>query len=184
MRVAFAYLVDDRTWLGGKNYLASLFSAVRCAGADDIELVFVTGERTDTSLPVDFPFLEVVRTPMIDRFTPAWWWRQLQRGPSRLRADPALERLLGGLSVDVLSHSGALGSRSAIRTLGWLPDFQFLHLQQYWTPAQLRATTRTYLAATRHCDALVLSSQAALDDLRAFDSRCRAQPHVLRFVAA
>ena len=182
MRIAFAYDFSDSTWLGGKNYFSSLFTAVQAVAANDIELVLVTGRKTVTSLPEQFPFLEVVRTPIMDRLSPAWALRQLGRVPSQLRHDPLFARLLRQCGIDLLSHSGGLGRRSGIKSLGWLPDFQFMHFPDYWTPQQLRDTQRRYDAACRLCDGLIVSSHAALADLKAFSPHCAIPTHVLHFV--
>jgi glycosyltransferase involved in cell wall biosynthesis len=182
VRVAFAYNFDDRSWLGGRNYFSSLFAAIQAVEAEDLELVLVTGHETVTSLPNQFPFLQVVRTSIMDRLSPAWALRQLWRIPSRLKSDPLFARLLRRYGIDVLSHSIGLGRRSGIKSLGWLPDFQFMHLPNYWTSQQLRDTRRSYESACSQCDQLIVSSRAALEDLRAFSPHCGIPAHVLHFV--
>lgn len=182
LRIAFAYPFHDRTWLGGRNYFSSLFTAIRAAASNDVELVLVTGRTTVTSLPEQFPLLEVVRTPIMDRLSASWAVRQFARLPSALERDPVFAGLLRRRSVDVLSHSGGLGKESRVRCLGWLPDFQFMRLPGYWTPRQLRDTRRNYNAACRQCDALIVSSRAALQDLKSFSPNCLIPVHVLHFV--
>ncbi|MEP6502259.1 MAG: glycosyltransferase family 1 protein [Betaproteobacteria bacterium] len=181
MRIAIAYPFDDSAWLGGKNYFSSLFSAVRMTDAQDIELVLVTGRRTVTSLPEQFPFVEVVRTSLFDRRSPGWILRQLARLPAGLTTDPLLDRLLKRHRIDVFSHSSPVGKGSGIKSIGWLPDFQFLHFPEHWTAKQLADIRRVYGTACRNCDALIVSSHDALRDLDRFAPDSTVPRHVLHF---
>lgn len=182
MRIAFVYEFDDKGWPGGRNYYASLFSAIHQV-APELQLVFFTGHKTVTTLPEQFPFLEVVRVSTLDRRSVAWIGRQVGRSLART-TDPALVRLLQRSRIDVLSHSGGLPNRHGIKTLGWLPDFQFFYFPRYWQPGQLRRTRRNYSNASRYCDALVVSSNDALADLKKFAPAGHVPAHVLHFVAA
>lgn len=180
LRVAIAYHFHDRDWQGGKNYFSSLFRSVYAADGD-IELVLVTGQHIETSLPDEFPLIEVVRTPLLDRMHPLWLLRQFCL--RRFNSDPMLARLLRKLRVDVLSHSGNIGPTPGIRTLAWLYDFQFVHLPQYWQPKHIRWAVQRYNAACRQCDGIIVSSNDALSDLKRFAPDCQASTSVLSFVS-
>jgi glycosyltransferase involved in cell wall biosynthesis len=182
VRVGFAYNFNDRDWTGGKNYFSSLFRAVHEVSRGEIELVLVTGTRNSTTLPDELPFLEVLRTRLLDRLSLPWALRRIRSELSR-DGDPAFADLLRRNRVDVLSHSWGLAG-SGIKTLGWLPDFQFLHLPDYWDPGRLRSTRRMYQAICRGCDALLVSSRDAMGDLMSFAPTCTAPVHVLPFVSA
>jgi len=181
-RVAFAVNFDERAWIGGRNYLATLFRAVRQVAGSDVQLVLATGTRASTTLQNELPFLEVIRTPLMDRWAPAWVARKF-RNLLDPDADAAFARLMRRSRIDVLSHSWGLAN-SGVKTLGWLPDFQFMHLPEYWSPKGLRTVQRMYRAACRSCDALVVSSQEARRDLEAFAPECTVPKHVLHFVSA
>jgi len=180
--VAFAVNFDERAWTGGRNYLSTLFRAVREVAGDDIELVLVTGRSATTSLQKELPFLQVIRTPLMDRWTPAWVARKVENLLDR-DGDAAFARLMRRSRIDVLSHSWGMSS-SGVKTLGWLPDFQFMHFPDYWSPRGLLTVRRMYGAACRSCDALVVSSRDALRDLESFAPWCGVPKHVLHFVSA
>lgn len=181
IRVAIAYSFNDVDWVGGRNYFASLFNSLRAIDDGSIQLVFVTGTHTKTTLPDEFPFLEVHRTPLMDRMHPLWILRQL--GLRTLDTDPLFAKYLRQRSIDVLTHSGYLGRNPGIRTLPWLFDFQFMHLPAHWTPGQLRWVSRRYANACAQGDGVIVSSQDALNDLRNFLPEARVPMHVLRFVS-
>jgi glycosyltransferase involved in cell wall biosynthesis len=180
-RVAFAYTFDDAAWAGGRNYFASLFRSLQAISQEEIELVFVTGTKTVTSLPREFPFLEVHRTPLLDRMHPLWLARQV--GLRFLDTDPLFARYLRRLDVDVLSHSGYLGRQPGLKTLPWLFDFQFLHLPAHWTAPQLRWVERRYRAACQQGDGVIVSSFDARRDLEQFLPDAAVPVHVLQFVS-
>jgi glycosyltransferase involved in cell wall biosynthesis len=158
-----------------------LFHAIEQLQPRDFSFVFITGRRTQTSLPDEFPFLEVIRTPLLDRLKPAWLSRQLM-----LRAfdtDPLMAKWLRNQRVDVLSHSEQLGPNPGIKTVPWLYDFQFMHLPEYWHPKHIRWAEQRYRAACRNSNALIVSSHHALGDLNRFAPWCSLPKHVLQFVS-
>jgi glycosyltransferase involved in cell wall biosynthesis len=181
VRVAIAYAFHDRDWFGGKNYFASLFHAISALPRSEFSFVFITGRRIETSLPQEFPFLEVIRTPLLDRWHPTWLFRQATL--RRLDRDPLFAAFLRKHRIDILSHSSQLGPSPGVKTVDWLYDFQFMHLPEYWNPKHIRWAEQRYRASCRNCDALVVSSHNALDDLNRFAPWCRLPKFVLQFVS-
>ena len=180
-RIAFAYSFNDADWAGGRNYFASLFRSLQAISQQEVELVLVIGRNTVTSLPDEFPFLEVHRTPLMDRRHPLWLFRQF--GLRLLDTDPLLARYLRQLGIDLLSHSGYLGKRPGLKTLPWLFDFQFVHLPEHWTAAQLRWVARRYRMACEQGDGVIVSSVDARNDLKQFLPGSTVPVHVLPFVS-
>ncbi len=181
MRIAFAYNFNDADWIGGRNYFASLFRSLHAVNDGSVQLVFVTGERANTTLPDEFPFLEVHRTALMDRKHPLWLVRQL--GLRAFDTDPLLARYLRQRRIDLLSHSGYLGRKPGLKTLPWLFDFQFMHLPAHWTTGQLRWVSRRYANACAQGDGVIVSSEDALNDLHTFLPKVSVPTHVLRFVS-
>jgi glycosyltransferase involved in cell wall biosynthesis len=180
-RVAIAYNFNDKDWFGGRNYFASLFESLKLQDINQLQFVFITGNKTVTSLPTEFPFLEVIRTSLFDRLHPLWLLRQFT-----LRffdSDPIFSWFLKKHKIDLLSHSGYLGKKSGIKSLPWLFDFQFMHLPEHWTQSQLKWVKRRYLASCEQCDGVILSSGDALRDLKEFAPHSSVPKHVLRFVS-
>jgi len=183
LRIAFVQPYDDAAWIGGRNYLASLITAAHAVAPSGLKMVLVTGRKVKCALQDELPFLEVVRTPLLDRGDPRWLGRQLLRVSHRRRQDPVFERLLRHLRIDVLSHAEPWVTRhSPIKTLGWLPDFQFLHLPEYWTEPQRARIAADYRLIAENCDGVILSSHAALRDLERFAPSANTTRHVLHFV--
>lgn len=181
MRIAIAYHFNDTDWLGGRNYFSSLFSAFREVAPREWQLVLVMGRKTRSTLPDEFPWIEILRTPLMDRLQPAWLARQVLI--RKFQNDYLLAWYLSRNKIDLLTHSAYLGPRSAIKTLPWLYDFQFMHLPEYWSPAQIRWSEIRYTNACKHGHGLVVSSHDALKDLNSFAPWCDKPKYVLQFVS-
>jgi glycosyltransferase involved in cell wall biosynthesis len=184
-RIGFLYHFNDRDWMGGKNYFSSLFSAVQLVAPEEVELVLFKGHQTQTTLAQEHPYVQVVNTPMLDRRSPQWLLRQARRQLSSKRWDPAFDALLRRQRIDLLSNAEPLLAQgSTIKSLGWLPDFQFHHLPAQWSAKELAGVKDLYAKVCRVCDAVLVSSHAAQADLRAFAPWCNKPVHVLHFVSS
>jgi hypothetical protein len=180
-RVAVAYTFNDSDWHGGRNYFGSLFRAVRTVGRSDVQICLVIGSRTKTTLPEQFPELEILKTSLMDRMHPSWLARQF--GLRTLDTDPLLASFLRKKQIDLLTHSPQLGRKPGLKTAPWLFDFQFMHLPELWQWRHIQWAEQQYRAACRNADALIVSSSQALDDLNRFAKWCDKPKHVLRFIS-
>ena len=180
-RVAFAYHFNDKDWFGGKNYFTSLFSAIAKNPPNNIEFLFVTGLKVETTLPQDFPWMKVVQTKLLDKLSPPWLLRKVTT--EFLNKDYLLIDFLKKNDIDILSHSGHLGKQKEIKVIDWLYDFQFIHLPDYWKPLHVKRTTDSYIAKCKNSDALIVSSHDALADLKKFAPWSQVPHHVLQFVS-
>lgn len=180
IRTGFIVHFDDG-WLGGVSYFRNLLTALYALPDRKIEAVIFTGTRAQQKYFDGFPDVEVVRSPLFDRGTWPWLIRKLW-----LRGFPHdwfLERLLKRHGVAVLSHSGWLGKGASIPAIGWIPDFQHLHLPDCFDLTEIRSRNREFHRLCRYCSAVIVSSYDAQSDLLEFDAACRSKSHVLQFVA-
>ena len=181
MRIAITYPFHDKDWLGGRNYFASLFSAIQEVAPEKFEVILVMGKKTISTLPNDFPWIEVLRTPLLDRLHPAWLVRQLTL--RKFENDFLLGRFLVKHRIDLLSHSGYLGRSLHIKTLPWLTDFQYMHVPECWTSKQISWIIQRYKDACKYGDAIVVSSEDARRDLNKFSPELNKPCYVLQFVS-
>ena len=180
IRVGFEFVLDDE-WQGGINYFRNLLTALYDLPGRSIEAVVFTGRRAPERHFDGFPPVEIVRTSMVDTGTPAWFVRKVwHRATSR---DGLLESLLGQHRIDVLSHSGWLGRNSNIPAIGWIQDFQHLHLPGNFSAAEVASRNKAFRNLCRHCAKIILSSHNARADLAGFAPECAARSEVLQFVA-
>lgn len=180
IRVAFLLSGDPGAWLGGLNYFRSLLGAIETLEDRRIEPLLLTDRRHGEAWGRHFPGIPRVATGLLDRWTPAWGLRKaLQVLSGR---DLLLQHRLWRLGVDCLSHSLPLGQAPGLRTMGWIPDFQHLHLPAFFTPEELRRRDKAFRAICLQCDRVLVSSEAAGRDLAAFCPEAADRVRILHFV--
>jgi glycosyltransferase involved in cell wall biosynthesis len=180
-RIAIAYGFNDSEWMGGRNYFGSLLRALDLIKDHSLQIVFVTGKKTQTSIPSEFKSMEVHQTSLLDKWCPLWILRRLTI--SLFHSDPFFSWYLRKLNIQMLSHSGNLGKNPGFKVAPWLFDFQFMHLPGNWTKRQLRRVARNYADACKQGDAIIVSSEDAKKDLQTFLPKLTTPIHVLRFVS-
>ena len=169
------------SWLGGVNYYRNLLDAIFTLQDRQIEPVLLLGERADADILSVFPHLEVIRSGWLDRLTPRWIGRRVWQ--QAFATDPFVERILRSHRIDVLSHSGVLGRRSSIPTIGWIVDFQHRQLPQLFSASERSYRDRNFGLLCDHASRVILSSEDAQRALAAFRPSCIEKSRVLRFVA-
>jgi glycosyltransferase involved in cell wall biosynthesis len=181
VRVGFVFAFRDRGWLGGISYYRNLLWAIARLDDRKIEPVIFTGGRTPPELLEGLPPFRVVRTPMLDdghpsRFARQAWFRATGR-------DAWFERCLAREGVAVLSHHRPLGKRARVPTLGWIPDFQHLHLPELFSDTDIAQRERLFEGICRGSARILVSSHHAQRDLRRRHPADAARSRVLQFVA-
>lgn len=182
IRVGFVFAFQDRGWLGGISYYRNLLWAIALLEARRIEPIIFTGERTPADLLEGLPPFRVVRTALLDDRHPSRLARQAWfRATGR---DAWFERRLAREGVAVLSHHRPLGRRSRVPTLGWIPDFQHLHLPELFTADDIAQRERLFEGICRGSARILVSSHHARGDLQRRHPADAARARVLQFVAS
>jgi glycosyltransferase involved in cell wall biosynthesis len=173
-------LMPDENWLGGINYYRNLMHAVNSMPDKQIEFVAITSTETDINqLIKDYPCSEVIKSKLFNRFSFKWLVRKLIT--KLIKRDYLFSALLIKHKVDVLSHSGWLGKNSKIPTLGWIPDFQHVHLPDFFTKTELKVRDQTFLDICNLCTSVIVSSYDALNDLKQFSPKTINKTVVMQF---
>jgi glycosyltransferase involved in cell wall biosynthesis len=168
-------------WLGGRNYLRNLLVALHRQQDLFIEPVLLTGERAEERL-ADFPPIENVKSDLLDAPRAHQY---LRKGVTMMYGrDLHLESLLRRHRIDVLSHSGHLGRRATLPTIGWIADLQCLHLPEFTAPKERRRSDRTHLEYCQFCTKVIVSSECGRADMEHFSPANANKAEILRFVAA
>lgn len=175
----------SRDWIGGINYHRNLLYAISCLDDKQIEPVVFLGHNADAyAVATLSPLAQVVRTSLLDRNSCSWW---LGMAFTKLFHSATLwNRLLDRYNIDVVSHSDITLPGIRCRIINWIPDFQHVRLPEMFSLAEIAARDRLFDRLLKYSDAVIVSSESALDDCHWF---CRNRPaladkvHVLKFVA-
>lgn len=181
LRVAFP--VYDPRWVGGLNYIRNLLFAISRLDDRQIEPYVIAGSRADRALLAMYePLAGIITSSIFDEKTVPWLGHVLQG--RLLGSDSQLDRLLGKHGIEVFSHYLVGVKRSAgYRTIGWIPDFQHLHLPGMFSAVELARRNLSYTNLATRADLVVLSSQDACNDFCRFAPAYAHKARVLHFVA-
>jgi glycosyltransferase involved in cell wall biosynthesis len=152
-------------WIGGARYIRmlvrSLGDACQAAG---VELYVLRGQHQIGEQNDHLP-AQLVRLAE----------------PASFRGERRLRRLLGladrsalvcaarkhRISVLLPLHRIAFRT-SDVRTIGWIPDFQHVHLPEFFSEAERRSRDRSFRLLAERCALIMLSSRTALEHFAVF----------------
>lgn len=159
IRPGFVYPHYGDSWLGGLNYLRNLMGALAAHPELGVRplLLAPRGARVDEGLVG----AELVRP----RAMALHEWLEVRSVWRRLEAAPLLERMLRAHGADCLSHGWFLGRRARLPVLAWIPDLQHRRLPGLFPPAELAVRDRLFRATLQQAALVLVSSEAARDDV-------------------
>lgn len=183
IRVGFPFAFKDHSWLGGLNYYRSLLSAIVTSGSGTVEPVLLADTAPAAEILAGFPPLEVIVSPTL---RPNGIGPVVRRrlGAKIIGRDFALEKVARDNRIDVISHQGFFAGLKGIPTLGWIPDFQELHLPHFFSTNELRARSRKIQFFCEHATRILVSSESAKHDLESVNAVCAHKSGILRFVSS
>lgn len=169
--------------MGGINYLINLIQAIQADPARAVTPVLLVPPQMPAAMLAFFAGTgaEVLTCPPLEAPGPIGKAGWLLRGV--IGQDPVLGGWLQRHGIAAISHSLTLGSRSPVKSLAWIPDFQHVALPHLFSDADRRRRDRNFRRHLARCDRVIVSSHSALADLQAFSPRHAAKGRVLHFVA-
>lgn len=176
IRVGFLYPRTGDAWLGGSSYLRNLLGAL--AAAPELGVHPVLLAEAGARVPAGFDEVEIIRSVAVS----VHHLLVLRAMAAVLRRDPFLDRILGYHRLEVLSHSGVLGSRARTPTIAWIPDFQHRALPTFFPRSELAGRDAAFSRFLREAALVIVSSEAARKDAERFFPGHAEKIRVLRFV--
>ena len=179
VRVGFTML-GGSGWLGGSSYLRNLLLALGAQRDLAIEPVLFTAHDNDAGV-ADIPSIELVRSSIM--YAPRAL-RVACKGISLVAGHDLLkEQELRKHRIDVLSHSGHLGHRALLPTIGWLADLQSIHFPDLEIGKDRSRRDHTHREYCKYCTKIIVASECGRRDLRLFSPQTMDKAEVLRFVS-
>lgn len=167
---------------GGINYFKNLFYAVHKFYSEKVEIIlFVPKGISKEYIEIFSPYATVVETAILKR--KSFPWLLCKIGGRVFGYDIITYNLLSKYKINVVSHSDFVFPSKTIKTLNWIPDFQYIHYPDLWTEAQLKATFNSHKILIEKSDGIVLSSYAAFEDFKINNLENQQKVRVLNFVS-
>jgi glycosyltransferase involved in cell wall biosynthesis len=183
IKVAFWY---DRpiAYTGGLNYIRNLLFAISLVNRGRIEPYLFLGSAVSCEEARGFAELAIiVRTRVLDRGSLCWFLDRLfVKG---VGSQILVKRELHKHGIRIVSHAAHVaGLGPAFRVIAWFPDFQFLHLPEFFPGLDVKKEVLRLRRLIEQADASILSSYAALEDFRSIAPKnCVSRARVLQFVS-
>jgi glycosyltransferase involved in cell wall biosynthesis len=169
---------------GGLNYIKNLLYALSLVNDGSVRPYVFFSADIPANIESRFsPYATVIRTRLLQRGTARWF---IQKVLSRVFGSMILvNALLKSRDITVLSHVWFVyKGQCPFRIIGWIPDFQYLHLPELFPTLDPDEETRQNRKIIAQSDIVILSSHDALEDFK----RVAAPEHqsrgkVLQFVS-
>jgi glycosyltransferase involved in cell wall biosynthesis len=178
-RVGFIIEQFGTNWIGGLNYYRNLFYAIQLEQLIPIKVVLIVPLNQRTAAIKSFPNEEILVSKFIQKRTVAHLARKIVN--LFLGRNLLLERFLKLNGISILSHGPVLGYGCKIPTIIWIPDFQHVHLPQFFNKREIMVRNQRQLVACAQATRIVVSSQSAKSDLLKLFPQHAAKTRVLRF---
>lgn len=171
IRVGFQ-LIGSNKWLGGMNYQKQLLIAISKIEQKKIEPILIVGKNEDESILKIFePYTTIIRTSIFEK--PAF---------SRIIRIIKVESFLRLHNISVLFGTGILNRLKTYKRIGWIPDFQHLHLPHMFSNDELDHRNTRFKEMAEYCEIIVLSSIDAYNDFIKSYPKHIDKARVLNFV--
>lgn len=181
IKVALTRGQFDERWIGGVNYFRSLVHALECHPEKRYKPVLIVAPQSVPFARKALPSTDVIGTDLVhDRSLPNLTRtaiRKFFRG-----RDVLLELWMRTRGIRISSHGPAMGRRSSVGNLCWIPDFQQLHFPCFFTEDELWRRKRGDTRMIRDSHGIIVSSNAAKNDLLTGYENVNCNIHVLNFV--
>jgi len=168
-------------WVGGVNYIKNLLCALHSLHDQTIQPIVFVSKETKPWIRESFsPYARIVETSLLDRNSLNW--RIWQKTKQIFDSDIWVSIVLFKYKVNVFSHSN-LYRTFFTKTLNWIPDFQHLYLPDLFTPNEIENRNYSFAKIAQKSDLVILSSNDAFADFKAFSPEFYNKGRILRFVA-
>lgn len=173
---------QSKDWMGGVNYHKNLFYALSTLERNDICPVLFIGRQTDPAI-VELlqPHAKIVFDALFDQQGAKF--KIANRIAYHLGWPVLQNRLFEKHRIDVVHHVYGPYRGLKFKTISWIPDFQHMHLPEFFTPELIRQRNTAMAKLLQISDAVIVSSQDARRDCLRFGTALEGRLHVLQFVS-
>jgi glycosyltransferase involved in cell wall biosynthesis len=162
-------------WTGGTTYISNLIAALNKYATEDVEILKFENplsKKYNSKSYIEY-FKGIANTvlPALSRKILGVDYRNQYNLESAF-----------GKNIDIVFNFSTYLKKS-IATLPWLPDFQQLHLPEYFAEGEAEGRNNAFMHSIKRGTLIVLSSNDAYTDLKKFAPDYADKARVMHFVA-
>jgi len=169
---------------GGINYIKNILYALSLVNDDSVCPYIFFSKDIPKNIEEQFtPFAKVVKTKILQRGSVPWFIHKILY--KVFGSMILINKLLKSYEIKILSHVWFLyKGRIPFRVIGWIPDFQYLHLPDFFPGIDTNKETRKNQKIISQSDIVILSSHNSfLDFKRIAETEHLSRGRVLQFVS-
>jgi glycosyltransferase involved in cell wall biosynthesis len=154
------------SYSGGVNYIKNILYALSLVNDDAVcPYIFFPNDIPQNIEEQFIPLAIVVKTKIIQRGTILWFLNKVLY--KVFGSMILINALLKSHDIEVLSHVWfTYKGRIPFRLIGWIPDFQYLHLPEFFSDIDTYKETRQNQNIISQSEIVILSSHNALEDFK------------------
>jgi len=179
--IRVGFLIRSTNWMGGFNYMNNLLYAIHSLDSRVVEPVVFMPKGVNKEIKEGFSrYAQVIEVSFLKSGSISGFvWNRLK---TITQSDFIIELYVRKYKINVFSHSGLVGLKT-VKTINWIPDFQFLQLPEMFQKEELNFRNKNYGLWQKKSDCILLSSYDALKDYRQFTKGESPKAKVLQFVS-
>ncbi len=174
-------LKKNSDWLGGYNYILNLLEALEYIPKPKVEILIFTSKEIKNELTIKFPKCKFID---ISIFTPLGFLYCFTKFVGKYFRNYTFHELfLRSFGISVLAYSTPLRRQSLIATICWIPDFQHIYLNQFFSKDEIYKRNKLFRKYIINSTITLVSSNSAKNDLKKFSPDNFENARVLKFVS-
>ena len=169
---------------GGINYIKNILYALSLVNdAAVCPYIFFSNDIPKNIEEQFTPLAKVVKTKILQRGTLLWFIHKVLY--KVFGSMTLINALLKSHDIKILSHVWfTYKGRIPFRVIGWIPDFQYLHLPEFFPGIDANEETRNNQNIISQSEIVILSSHNALEDFKSIVApEYKSRGTVLQFVS-
>lgn len=184
INVGFTNMASRSGWFGGLNYFKNLFAAIKLHKESKINPIIFLNASVDNSkiasIYSDLATLVESKALFKDKSI----LNKLNRRTLRFAKKSFFhDWYFKQKNIEIISHSDFSDSRSSLKKINWIPDFQHLYMPELFSDEELELRTRYYKLFASNSEKLILSSNSAFNDFKKFNFGYEHKVVVMPFVS-
>ena len=170
---------NNMSWMGGISYLKNLLFALKQNDSQSIEPYVFFEKNADPSVVKIFE--EYATCVFLTFNSPAAFISKLRM--KLTGRNYLLNYYIREYNIDAISHMIFNEKGLKTKILGWIPDFQHLHLPQMFSNNELIERNLNFREIILRSDRMIVSSNDALKDCISFEPLSEGKVRLLHFVS-
>ncbi len=178
-KVNIAFIFQQSSgWMGGINYFKNLFIAMSKTENPKLIPYIMKPYDENSNILTKYSNLLDYNSKKNLRYYLKKWSRAIRGKEFDKRQ--FMQKTINFKEIDLISHSELRREKPVI---SWIPDFQHIHLKEMFDKKELISRDKGFLDKAKNSKIVILSSNDALNDFKAFAPRYAHKGKVLNFVA-